>query len=153
MFVKDAQGQWYEVADRDLQDRKIPAEKVLELQAGERAEARKKAAELLAAQDEDTIAAIRDSLGLPVPGRPGGIGDLTPGGGVGPVGVNDCWNNDCHTNDCHTNDCHTNDCHGNDCHSEYGGEWVNPRDWVINPRIFSRGRVIMPTPQLARRRR
>lgn len=91
MFLRDQSGNWYQVDEKTFKGKKVSPAKVNELAAMERAEAKKRAAEIIAQSDELTLQALRAVLIEK-------IREFEPG-------AFECWTAECWTAECWTADC------------------------------------------------
>lgn len=69
MFVKDLQGNWYEVSEKALADKKVDPDKAREAVAAERAEKRKKVLKLLSSLDRDERTIVCQKVLCSAPGH------------------------------------------------------------------------------------
>jgi hypothetical protein len=118
MLVKDANGKWYEVADKTLAGKEVDAEQAREAVAAERAAKRQRVADLITGLDEEE----RQILRRLVAGAPGRVGPRAEDC--------DCW--ECDPMDCDIPwDCDPMDCYDcADCDGECvvasRGPWMAP---------------------------
>lgn len=69
MYVKDLHGNWYEISDKTIKDKKVNPDKAREIVAAERAEKRKKVLKILSSLDQDERRILCDKILLHAPGR------------------------------------------------------------------------------------
>ena len=62
MYVRDSKGNYYEIGEAVLKNKKVDASKAREALVAERAEKRKKMIDFLSSLDEDEITILHDTL-------------------------------------------------------------------------------------------